>query len=289
MEKALVKILEDGIKTVVSDMASGNMTPDVTASDTMVADVLSLLSRRLQRLYDEISLFNPQYGLVNAQGEELVVRHILDCLAPASVFTGKVNECIKKAAFSCGCDISSSPHGSILSCDSSSISASAADPAFADGNISVADLGSGAGLPGLVLASLFDRWSFSLVERMGRRAGFLRNTVAAMNLNLHVQILQQDLAEVQNSFDIITFRAFRPFKDIICDIDRLLKPNGLVFAYKSSNENIAEEVSVIESYTGTAFTHDVIDYDVPYLDAKRRMLVLLKTNCKTPCEAGKCF
>lgn len=217
MEKELSALLEEGVASIDSTLCTDR--------------VLS----RLRRLYDEISLFNPSYGLVNAQGRDLVIRHILDCLAPVPIIRS-----------------------------------------FSSEKYRMADLGSGSGLPGLVLASVFEGWETSLVERMGRRAGFLRNTVAAMGMSQSVKVIQKDLSEVQERYDIITFRAFRQFKDIISDLDRILVSGGKVFAYKSSEENIQEELATVGSYEGCRFSSEVVDYAVPMLDAKRRMLLLFK-------------
>ena len=217
MDRKLQNILEKGIMEI-----------DPALADPKVIS-------RLVRLYDEIELFNPKYALVNAGGEELVVRHILDCLAPVGIFRE-----------------------------------------FSKPSVRMADLGSGSGLPGLVLSSVFDSWDISLVERMGRRAGFLRNTVAAMGFGPNVQVVQKDLSEVHNQYDIITFRAFRPFKDIISDLDRILAPDGAVLAYKSSEENIREEIQVLEDYAGSAFAAREIEYKVPMLDARRSMLAVTR-------------
>ena len=222
MEKSLQKLLEEGIQAIDPTLE----TP--------------VLIKRLVRLYDEIELFNPKYALVNAAGEELVIKHILDCLAPVPLFRH-----------------------------------------YADGSgsarkVRMADLGSGSGLPGLVLAGVFDNWDISLVERMGRRAGFLRNTIAAMGLSSGVQVVQKDLSEVQGRYDIITFRAFRPFRDIISDLDRILSPDGVILAYKSSEENIREEIRTLEDYSGASFEAREEEYRVPMLDARRCMLVVTR-------------
>ena len=217
MDGALVKLLEEGISQIDGSLLSGKVPG------------------RLARLYDEITLFNPQYGLVNASGRDLVIRHILDCLAPVPLFRE-------------------------MDCS----------------GVRMADLGSGSGLPGLVLASVFDSWDITLVERMGRRAGFLRNTIAVLGMNSCVHVVQKDLSEVQDSFDIVTFRAFRHIQDIISDLDRILVPGGKVFSYKSSDENIREELDVISSYGGCVFGHNVEDYSVPMLDATRKTLILSK-------------
>ena len=218
MEKDLQSILADG---------AGAIAPELVDE--------TLLSR-LHRLYDEITLFNPTYALVNAEGRDLVVRHILDCLAPYRIFKG----------------------------------------ASAEGDVRVADLGSGAGLPGLVLASAFPNWRMDLVERMGRRAGFLMNSIAVLGLSANVSVVKSDLSAVRNTYDIITFRAFRQFKDIISDLDRILAPGGRILAYKSSDENINEELEVVKYYGGCRFEASTIDYTVPMLDARRRILMLIK-------------
>ncbi len=217
MDDKLFSLLEEGVREIDASLCTDSVL------------------RSLRRLYDEISLFNPSYGLVNAEGRDLVVRHILDCLAPVGLIESACSE-----------------------------------------NLKMADLGSGSGLPGLVLASALDCNDISLVERMGRRAGFLRNTVASMGLSKRVTVVQKDLSGVQDCYNIITFRAFRQFKDIISDLDRILVPKGKVFAYKSSEENIREELDVVEGYTLCRFSCSVVDYKVPMLDACRRMMVLTK-------------
>ena len=219
MEEKFRSILEEGVKAIM---------PDCNAVE---------LSTSLSRLYDEITLFNPAYGLVNAKGQDLVVKHILDCLAPAPIIREET-----------------------VSFDS----------------IKAADLGSGAGLPGLVLATVFPSWNLSLVERMGRRAGFLRNTCAVMGISKNVQVVQKDLSEVQNRYNVITFRAFRQFKDIVFDLDRILETNGKVFAYKSSDENIQEELECLDEHLPGVFKAKTVQYDVPFSSSKRQLLILHK-------------
>lgn len=184
---------------------------------------------RLEKLYDEISLFNPVYKLVAAEGKDLVTRHILDCLAPVSIIRGFVK--------------------------------------YGDRG---ADLGSGSGLPGLVLASALPSVHFTLVERMGRRAGFLRNTSALCGLKDNTEVLERDLSEVKEVFDFVVFRAFRPLEEIIADVKRITHENSFVFIYKSSEENTEKEKKVAEK----DFECTTVDYTVPYLEAKRTLLIL---------------
>ena len=77
---------------------------------------------------------------------------------------------------------------------------------------SIADLGTGAGFPGVVLAIMLDR-PIVLVERMKRRVDFLKNVILRCNLK-NVRIVSKDVSEVEERFDIVTCRAFHPIFDI---------------------------------------------------------------------------
>ena len=215
MDKEFKDLLEDGIKKIDSSLC----TPDTL--------------KRLCVLYDQISLFNPSLKLVAAEGRELVVRHILDSLAPSVIIREKLKN-----------------------------------------NSSVADLGSGSGLPGFVLASALEDLNFTLVDKMGRRIGFLRNTAAVSGMAGKIEICQSELEKLTGKFDALVFRAFRPLKEIIGSLDKITDVGSYIFIYKSSDENISEEVEIAEQYG--KFSTEVLPYSVPFTDAKRSLLVLKK-------------
>ena len=81
------------------------------------------------------------------------------------------------------------------------------------------DLGSGAGLPGLVLAiAANDRKltvKVKLIEKSPKKVKFLKDTVRALNLN--VEVLQQNILDEQIKFfeDVFVARAFKPLKTIL--------------------------------------------------------------------------
>ena len=81
------------------------------------------------------------------------------------------------------------------------------------------DLGSGAGLPGLVLAiAAKDRKltvKVKLIEKSPKKVKFLKDTVRALNLN--VEVLQQNILDEQIKFfeDVFVARAFKPLKTIL--------------------------------------------------------------------------
>jgi 16S rRNA (guanine527-N7)-methyltransferase len=80
--------------------------------------------------------------------------------------------------------------------------------------VSWADIGSGAGLPGIVIA-LMVAGSVTLIEPRRLRADFLERMVAKLGLSNRVTVAPSKVEKVQGSFDVITARA-------VASTDRLL-------------------------------------------------------------------
>ena len=207
----------------------------------------TLLVSKMEQYIKELILFNSAYNLTNTSDhDELVVRHILDSLAGY--------ELIKK---------------------------------FVDhkaGSVVVGDIGSGGGLPGIPLAASFlcgagddaaAGVEFKLVERMEKRCSFLENCCGLLGLtNTEVCNLQAEQVE-PDLFDAITFRAFRPLDEKMTKtLLRMVKPGGVLFAYKAKMENIKSEMDGIKKL--------VTDYEVSPLvvpgleDSERNMVVIRK-------------
>lgn len=91
------------------------------------------------------------------------------------------------------------------------------------------DLGSGAGLPGVVLAVALPACRFVLVESRHRRAGFLEMVSAKLELeNVHVHVGRAE--DLREPADVATARAFAPLATAWRVAWRLLRPEGrLIF------------------------------------------------------------
>ncbi len=136
---------------------------------------------------------------------------------------------------------------------------------------SIADLGSGAGLPGVVLAILFPDREFTLIERMNRRAGFLRGVLAKLALK-NACVLECDIKDINRKFSSLTCRAFHPIVDISKSALSLLSDDGKAFFYKGQLINAEAELN--ELAASYAFLSDIEGLQVPYLDAERVMITL---------------
>jgi 16S rRNA (guanine527-N7)-methyltransferase len=101
---------------------------------------------------------------------------------------------------------------------------------------SLADIGSGAGLPGIVLALLRPGVQVTLVEAMARRVSFLDQCVAELDLD-NVEVVRgraEDLAG-RLAVDIVTARAVAPLEKLAGMCVGLLRPGGRVLAIKGSS------------------------------------------------------
>lgn len=204
------------------------------------AELIERVLPKLNSYINELELFNSAYDLVGADThQDIVVRHVLDSLAPYSHLQNLISQAKENSAE----------------------------------QIELADVGTGGGLPGIPLAIVFDDIHFTLVERMTKRCSFLENCRAVLQLeNVTVKTLEAERVP-QNSFDIVVFRAFRPLeKKMIRVLLRILKPNGKLAAYKAKMEKIQAEMEGIAQW---APKWDVLPLKVPFLTENERNLVVI--------------
>ena len=80
-------------------------------------------------------------------------------------------------------------------------------PVAAKDNASWVDIGTGPGLPGIVLALLAPHAQYTLVEPRPLRVRFLKRVVDELRLEAHVKVVEGKVDDVKGVFDVITGRA----------------------------------------------------------------------------------
>ena len=107
---------------------------------------------------------------------------------------------------------------------------------------SVADLGSGAGLPGLVLAMARPDCEVTLVEPLLRRTTFLHEVVDELELS-NVEVVRGRAEELhgRREFDVVTARALAPLDRLLGWAMPLVAPGGELLAMKGSSA--ADEIA----------------------------------------------
>lgn len=106
---------------------------------------------------------------------------------------------------------------------------------------SVCDIGSGAGLPGLVLAIARPDLTVTLVEPLLRRTTFLEEVVAELELGT-VEVVRgrADALHGDRRFDVVTSRAVAPLERLLGWSMPLVAPTGALVAMKGSS--VTEEI-----------------------------------------------
>jgi 16S rRNA G527 N7-methylase RsmG len=91
-----------------------------------------------------------------------------------------------------------------------------------------ADLGSGAGFPGVALAALHPGAEVWLVERRQKRAAFLDQVVAAGRLR-NARVVEGDTADLPRAgFTGLVSRAYKPPEELLPEAEGMLVPGGLL-------------------------------------------------------------
>ncbi|HXC42409.1 MAG TPA: RsmG family class I SAM-dependent methyltransferase [Candidatus Dormibacteraeota bacterium] len=91
----------------------------------------------------------------------------------------------------------------------------------------VADLGSGAGFPGLPIKLWASEISLTLIESNQKKAAFLREVARALTLtNVNIQNVRAEELNPDQTFDLVTLRAVERFTATLPTAARLVAPSG---------------------------------------------------------------
>lgn len=126
------------------------------------------------------------------------------------------------------------------------------------------DVGSGGGLPGVVLAALEPAWSVTCVDAVGKKAAFIRQVTVELGLRNLVAEHVRIEALLQPPFDLIISRAFSSLADFVGLTRRLLAAEGVWAAMKGKTP----EAELAALPPGVSVFH-VEPLKVPGLDAER--------------------
>ena len=118
----------------------------------------------------------------------------------------------------------------------------------------VADIGSGAGLPGIVIALARPDLKVSLIEPLQRRVDFLNEVIA--ELALDIEVVRGRAERVKKQFEIVTARAVAPLEKLIQISWHMIPRGGCLMAIKG--ESAADEIASTTLKKGsTAQLHEI--------------------------------
>jgi 16S rRNA (guanine527-N7)-methyltransferase len=117
---------------------------------------------------------------------------------------------------------------------------------------SLFDIGSGAGLPGIVIALARPDLQVTLIEPLERRVEFLNEAVAAIpDLPFPIQVLRGRAQDVKKSADFVTARAVAPLEKLKKMSWHMVKTGGALLAMKG--ESAASEMEGVKN----AILHEI--------------------------------
>ena len=147
------------------------------------------------------------------------------------------------------------------------------DPSARSEAPTLVDVGSGAGLPGLVLAIAWPQLHVNLVEPVGKKAAFLRQSAAELGLAARVRVHGSRIEDLELARppDLVICRAFTSLADFAERISPLIDSRTRVFAMKGRLDELQAEAAGLTS--GWRVT-DLIALAVPGLEAARHLVRL---------------
>jgi 16S rRNA (guanine527-N7)-methyltransferase len=132
----------------------------------------------------------------------------------------------------------------------------------------VADIGSGAGFPGLPLAIVNPKRRFTLVEATGKKARFAEQTAASLRVD-NVQVVHERAENYRpfELFDTVMARALSSLADFAAYAGHLCAPGGRLLAMKGKRPD--EEISALPKSFRVLAVHRL---KVPGLDDERHLV-----------------
>ncbi len=154
---------------------------------------------------------------------------------------------------------------------------------FAAGLPSLADLGTGPGLPGIPLAIALPGLQVTLVESNGKKARFLREAVRTLKLaNAEVAESRIEALDRPGAFAAITARALATLPDILAAGGHLPAADGRLLAMKGVRPD--EEIAALPPGWRLEAVHPL---EVPGLAAERHLVVVTRQAQPAAADCGR--
>jgi 16S rRNA (guanine527-N7)-methyltransferase len=210
---------------------------------------------RLLNYLDLLLKWNRHYNLTAIRdAQTALTHHLLDCLAIVPSLDRHFQ--------------ASRNHADLHDSDPAAESAPKAEEAIRGSHqqqaVRILDVGSGAGLPGVVLAAMRPQWSLTCVDSVAKKAGFVRQVAAELSVpNLRSEHSRVEQLQ-QPGFDLVVSRAFASLADFVGCTRAQLATGGCWVAMKGKFP--AEEIAVL---LGNVTVFHVEPIVVPGLPAQR--------------------
>jgi 16S rRNA (guanine527-N7)-methyltransferase len=128
------------------------------------------------------------------------------------------------------------------------------------------DVGTGAGLPGIVIAIVNPDIKVSLVDKVGKKITFIKRIIAELEIkNIETYHDRVELLTSEEKYDGIISRAFSNMEVFIKSTKHLIKSQGVWYGMKSKKILDDEMININDPWT-------LEKLDVPFLQAERYLV-----------------
>jgi len=144
--------------------------------------------------------------------------------------------------------------------------------AIPDGEIKVADIGSGAGFPGIPIKIIRPEIEIYLIEPTKKKSAFLRHITRQLSLN-KTEVIEKRIEEVRAnqelsfSVDVAISRALFSIKEFIKKASYILKPGGTLILNKGPK--VKEELKTLGN-----MRYELLDVALPLSQITRHIIVV---------------
>jgi 16S rRNA (guanine527-N7)-methyltransferase len=132
------------------------------------------------------------------------------------------------------------------------------------------DVGTGGGLPGIVLAIARPELDITLLDSNQKKTTFLRQACIELGLkNVKVECMRVDDYQPSAAFDMVISRAFSDLGEFVRLSARLCRSGGMLLAMKGVYPH--DELAQLPAHFQQ---HEVVALNVPGLEAQRHLVIL---------------
>src|SRR4030043_775315 len=141
-----------------------------------------------------------------------------------------------------------------------------------DGEIKVADVGSGAGFPGIPMKIIRPETGMNLIESSGKKSAFLRHIIRELELK-KIEVIEKRIEEIKVNqelslpVDIAVTRALFSIKDFIKKASHIVKQGGILILNKGPK--VKEELRIIKD-----IKYEIVTVNLPLSDIKRNIVIV---------------
>ncbi len=147
---------------------------------------------------------------------------------------------------------------------------------YRDGEVKVADIGSGAGFPGIPIKIMRPEIEMYLIEPSRKKSAFLR-TVTRQSGFKKIEVIERRIEEVRVGrelplpVDVAVTRALFSIKDFLKKASHIVRDRGILIL--SKGPKVREEITMLKD-----MKYEILTFSLPLSDIKRYIVVVTLKN-----------